>query len=87
MAVDSHCHLTLRFSREEIGALLGKAYNAGVNGLILAGYCPIHNEKVAEILDSFASSSQMYPALAGTAGIHPHEADNFTLDHVSQLEK
>ena len=85
MAIDTHCHLTLRFDRDEVPGVLSDACHAGVDGVILIGYCPMHNGKVREILDSIGTGGAGLPALAGTAGIHPHEADKFGTKEVDGL--
>jgi TatD DNase family protein len=85
MAIDSHCHLTLRFERNEVPDVLGRAFLAGVKGVILVGYCPMHNARVREILDTIGNGGSGLPALAGTAGIHPHEADKFGNKEVDGL--
>jgi len=82
MPIDTHCHLTLRFEKHEIAGVLDRAAGAGVEGVLLVGYCPVHYRKTAEILDQFGTGGGTLPALAGTAGIHPHEADNYPPDEV-----
>jgi TatD DNase family protein len=82
MSIDSHCHLTLRFETHEISAVLTRALEAGVRGAILVGYDPLHYEGVKNILDSFGTGGGALPALAGSIGIHPHEADKFTSDDI-----
>jgi TatD DNase family protein len=79
MAVDTHCHITLRFERGESAEVLSRARVAGVEGVLLIGYCPMHNGRVRDVLDRFGSGGveSALPALAGTAGVHPHEADKF----------
>jgi TatD DNase family protein len=85
MAIDSHCHLTLRFERKEVPDVLSRACQSGVTGILLAGYCPMHNARVREILDNIGNGGSGLPSLAGTAGIHPHEADKFGSDAVDGL--
>ncbi len=77
MVVDTHCHLTLRFEPDELAGVLHNAVDAGVEGVLLVGYCPVHYRRTADILDQFGSGGGSLPALAGTIGIHPHEADNY----------
>jgi TatD DNase family protein len=77
MAIDSHCHLTLRFEKHEIAGVLVRAFKAGVNGVLLVGYDPNHYRDVLGILQTFGTGGVTLPALAGTIGIHPHEAGNY----------
>lgn len=87
MAVDTHCHITLRFERSESAQVLSRARVAGVEGVLLIGYCPMHNGRVRDVLDSLGSGGDELPALAGTAGIHPHEADKFGDQEVKGLRQ
>ncbi|MCX6645265.1 MAG: TatD family hydrolase [bacterium] len=82
MSVDTHCHLTLRFEIQEISMVLTRALDAGVHGAVLVGYDPLHYEGVKNILDSFGTGGGTLPALAGSVGIHPHEADKYTSDDI-----
>ncbi|HDS30837.1 MAG TPA: TatD family deoxyribonuclease [Firmicutes bacterium] len=77
MAIDTHCHLTLRFEKHEIAGVLARAFKAGVNGVLLVGYDPKHYQAVSEIIAAFGSGGSTIPAIAATVGIHPHEADNY----------
>jgi len=82
MTVDTHCHLTFRFEKHEIASVLDRALNAGVRGLLMVGYSPDHYSRTAEILDIYGTGGGVLPALAGTIGLHPHEADNHSPDDV-----
>jgi len=77
MAVDSHCHLTLRYEPHELPGIFSNALSAGVRGLLLVGYDPDHYRSVTAILDTYGTGGNGIPALAGTIGIHPHEADKY----------
>src|SRR3990172_3391933 len=78
MLVDSHCHLTIRFEEHEIPNVLMRAADAGVGGVLLVGYDPPNYRAVAEILTKYGTGGGSIPALAGSIGIHPHEADNYS---------
>jgi TatD DNase family protein len=82
MAIDTHCHLTLRFEPYEVAGVLDRAAKAGVDGVILVGYCPVHYKATTELLNQFGTGGGNLPALAGTAGIHPHEAGKYNQAHV-----
>lgn len=78
MIIDSHCHLTIRFEKNEITDVLHRAKENGVSGIILVGYDPENYRGVLNLLEEFESGQgEKYPALAGSIGIHPHEADKF----------
>jgi len=85
MTVDTHCHLTLRFEQHEIARVLDHALTSGVKGIILVGYSPEHYQRTREILDIYGTGGGSIPALAGTIGLHPHEADKFSPDDVDGL--
>lgn len=85
MTVDTHCHLTFRFEKHEIASVLDRALNAGVRGILLVGYSPDHYSRTAEILESYGTGGGGLPALAGTVGIHPHEADNHDPDEIESF--
>lgn len=87
MAIDTHCHLTIRFESGEVADVLSRALGNGVRGVLLVGFCPMHYRKVRDILDSMASSASSIPALAGTIGIHPHEADKYGPDDVQAFKQ
>jgi len=77
MAIDTHCHLTLRFEQYEIAGVLERARKAGVDGAILVGYNPAHYIATESILDQFGTGGGELPSLAGSIGIHPHDADKY----------
>jgi TatD DNase family protein len=85
MPIDTHCHLTIRFESDEVPVVLSRASRAGVTGALLIGYCPMHNGRVRAILDSLGCGGGELPAIAGTAGIHSHEADKFGLGEIDAL--
>ncbi len=85
MAIDTHCHLTLRFEPYEYAGVLDRAARAGVEGILLVGYCPTHYRRTADILDQFGTGGGRLPALAGTIGIHPHEADKYGPENVGEM--
>lgn len=85
MAIDTHCHLTLRFEPYELAGVFDRAMQAGVTGVILVGYCPVHYKATADILDRFGTGGGSIPSLAGTIGIHPHEADKYKPSHIDEF--
>jgi len=77
MPIDTHTHLSLRFEQYEVADVLARASAAGVDGILMAGYCPMHYARTVELLTMFGTGGGTIPALAGSIGIHPHEADKF----------
>lgn len=85
MAIDTHCHLSIRFEPEEVPDVLLNAKKNSVHGVILVGYSPLHNQSVLQTITQLISDRNNYPLLAGTVGIHPHEADKFNQNDVEGL--
>lgn len=67
--VDSHCHLNYKGLREEQGAVVNRAREAGVGCMLAINTKLKEYEEILAIVDS-------YPDVFGTVGIHPHEAEN-----------
>jgi TatD DNase family protein len=65
--VDSHAHLTL-FPRAEVPAVLARAAEAGVGGVLVPASGP---SDLAAVLDLGAS---LAPRVVVALGVHPHEA-------------
>jgi TatD DNase family protein len=72
MLIDTHCHLDFLdfdFDRDEV---VRRAKENNVDFIINIGSSIEGSRKSIEL-------TQKYPNLYSTVGIHPHEADNFTL--------
>ena len=67
---DSHCHLTAEAFGADLDAVLGRARDAGVTGLVTIASDPEDAERAADIA---AATDGVWC----TAGLHPHEADSF----------
>jgi TatD DNase family protein len=68
MWVDTHCHLTYEDDAPHLGALLGRAREAGVGAFVAIG-CR------AQEIDPLITLAQTHKDVFFSAGIHPHEAE------------
>jgi TatD DNase family protein len=76
MLVDSHCHLTdERFDPDRFH-VLGRARMAGVERILSIASNRRDAEKLAEFLINEGKGDQNLPRIWGTAGVHPHEAED-----------
>lgn len=67
MLIDTHCHLSYDELATDIGGVLNRAAEAGVNRLITIATDVADARRAVEILDE-------YPQVSMAAGIHPHQA-------------
>jgi TatD DNase family protein len=67
MSFDSHCHLTAAVFREDRDAVLARARQAGVAGMVCIASTPADAEEALEL-------ARAHPDVWATAGVHPHEA-------------
>ncbi len=77
MLVDSHCHLTDDRFQEDRPEVLRRAREAGVEKALSIASSLEDARRVVELLDEAqgrVGGGPEWPALWGTAGVHPHEA-------------
>ncbi len=74
MLIDSHCHLTDDQYREDRGEVLARALEAGVVEVISVCSHAEDTKRISALLNE-RSDNLPVPALWGTAGIHPHDAE------------
>jgi TatD DNase family protein len=69
MWIDSHCHITADAFREDLGQVLARAAEAGVETVIAvgAGYGIEQNQRAVEL-------AARDPRVFATVGVHPHDA-------------
>ena len=66
---DSHCHLTAAAFRDDREAVLHRAIEAGVNGLVTIASSASDAKMTLEL-------AKKYDGVWCTAGVHPHEAND-----------
>ncbi len=71
MLVDSHCHLADPALAPDTGAVLARARTAGVGHVVAVGENP---ERARQSI----ALAERQPGVSATAGLHPHEAKDWT---------
>lgn len=67
MLIDSHCHLTDPAYALDHGAVLERAWAAGVSHVVVIGESRVSADRALELIEG-------EPRLVATAGLHPHDA-------------
>jgi len=78
--IDSHAHLTVRKYRNDLGAVLARAREAGVRAMVNVGFDA----------DSSADGihlAEKHPDIFAAVGVHPHDAETVDDFIVSYLEE
>jgi TatD DNase family protein len=78
--IDSHSHIDFPQFAEDREAMLDRARVAGVTTLLAIGTGP-----GPEKLDSAIPFAEQHDWIYATVGIHPHEAEQVTPEHLEQL--
>jgi TatD DNase family protein len=78
--IDSHAHIDFPQFAEDREAMLDRARAAGVTTLLAIGTGP-----GPEKLDSALPLAEQHDWIYATVGIHPHEAEQVTPQHLEQL--
>jgi TatD DNase family protein len=78
--IDSHAHIDFPQFAEDREAMLDRARAAGVTTLLAIGTGP-----GPEKLDSALPLAEQHDWIYATVGIHPHEAEQVTPQHLDQL--
>ncbi len=76
--IDTHAHLDLFGSNDEVRQVISKAKDAGVKKIVAIGDDLDSSRKVAGITEQFA---RVY----GAAGVHPHYADGVDENKINQI--
>jgi TatD DNase family protein len=75
---DTHCHLDFPDFQEDLGDLIERARDAGVQRLISIGISVESSRQVVEL-------AKRHPSVYATVGIHPCEADSVTREDIEML--
>lgn len=78
--VDTHCHLNFKAFEKDLGEVINRAKDAGVNEIINVGSSLETSIRAIEI-------AEKYGGLYATVGIHPHHADKLEKDWEEKLEE
>lgn len=79
MLIDTHCHLTHERYGDDLPGVLAGASEAGVGGVVAIASDLGDADAVARLPDlreADGGAGEGWPDLWGTAGVHPHEAED-----------
>jgi TatD DNase family protein len=80
--IDSHAHIDFPQFDDDRDAMLERARAAGIETLLAIGTGP-----GPEKLDSALPYAEQHDWIYASVGIHPHEAEKITPEHLAELEK
>lgn len=85
--IDSHAHLDSARYDDDRDAVLARAWEAGVRGILSIGIGdgPATMHHAAELARTYAGRPNV-PRIFASAGIHPHEAQDATDDALNRLD-
>jgi len=78
--IDSHVHLNHRDYRKDFDAVLRRALDAGVTGMVNIGFDLESSRETAAYVDA-------YPFMYGAVGVHPHDAATYDDEVEAELAK
>lgn len=89
--IDSHAHLDSARYTEDGDAMLARAFEAGVRGILSIGIGdgPATMHRAADLARDYAArphTPRIYPRIWASAGIHPHEAQDATDEALANLD-
>lgn len=79
MLVDTHCHLDFPEYDQDRDEVINRAKAQGVDYIIDIGSSLEGSRRAVEL-------AQKYESVYATVGVHPHEADSFTLGAAEQIK-
>jgi len=77
--IDSHCHITDKQFARDLAAVIARAKVAGVDRMITIA------DTLQEAEKGILLTAQ-YPNIFCTAGVHPHAAKDWTVNHLGRLQ-
>jgi TatD DNase family protein len=80
MLIDSHCHLNHEQLRGEVSEVISRAYEAGVERMIVVGYDLPSSEEAVKLA---VHHEEVFAAVA----IHPHDSKDYTEAAESRLRE
>ncbi|MEM6672774.1 MAG: TatD family hydrolase [Planctomycetota bacterium] len=76
--VDSHCHVWWSRFDEDRDEVIARAREAGVERMVVVGTTPRTSREALEL-------AAKHDGLYGTAGIHPHDSEEFTEESAAEI--
>lgn len=77
---DTHTHLNDKYYNGDLPGTIKRAADEGVNRMICPGYDMPSSRRAVEIASQFDN-------VWATVGVHPHDADSFTNETLSEIAK
>jgi len=77
--VDSHCHLDYPSYQDDLVEVIQRAYNAGVQKIIVPGLNLESSRHVVQLANHF-------PGVFAAIGVHPGDIEQFSTDQVHQFD-
>ena len=77
--IDSHCHLDMAAYHEDLEAVLTRASEHGIAGIITIGIDEASSRRAIEL-------ARTYPMVRATLGVHPHDADSLDEQTLERLK-
>jgi len=82
MIVDTHCHLADAKFRDDVEAVIARAFDAGVAQIISVGAIgAIENDRVT------VEIAERHENIFAAVGVHPHDAKDCTPERIAQLRE
>ena len=80
MLIDTHCHLADTAFEPDRSEVLGRAWDAGVEHIVIVGESPGASDRALALAEGEAR-------LSATAGVHPHDARTWSPEVAGWLRK
>ena len=85
--IDSHCHLADPAFDADRAAVLARAREAGLDGIVCVADGVAASERCVELAGAHPAAGAGAPMLAASAGLHPHHASEFGEAAVEALQR
>lgn len=80
MIIDTHCHLNFNLFQDDLPDVLSRARDCGIGRIIVPATDLASSYEAIEL-------SHKYPEVYAAVGIHPNDAEGFTLSDVDKLHE
>jgi len=77
--IDTHCHLTFEDLLKDLDGVLSRSVEAGITSWISVGTTLDQTKKAIKL-------AAEHQNVFATAGIHPHDADSATAEHLAEIK-
>ena len=77
--IDTHCHLDMGASQEDLRDILNKAYSSGVRTIVTIGIDVTSSQEAVRL-------AKKYRMVKATVGIHPHDVGNIDTRDLNEIQ-